>query len=67
MPDDMGGVGGSGVPVGIMGMSLTTILLIAGVYFAFIAKKKNKKIGYLLLLVWAWQSGIFSGLIPTAA
>lgn len=64
MPEDMGGAGAS--PIGIMGMSLTTIFLIAGVYFAFIAKKRNKKIGYLLLLVWAWQSGIFSGMIPTA-
>lgn len=52
--------------IGIGGLSISTIVLAAGLYFAFVKKGKNKTMGYMLLAVWAFILGGLSGLIPMA-
>ena len=62
MPEDAGGAAG-----GLVMPSISTILLLAGIYYAFVKGGKKRKMGYMLLIVWAWMSGMLTGLIPTAA
>jgi len=58
-------IGGGGAGFSLFGLSLSTILLIAGIYFAFLKKKGNKNMGYMLLLGWALTSGMLGGILTT--